>query len=79
MGDKVDVMEKKLEVAAAIARKGDVIELLDKRLGSDDQAWVVCEYDDCLHFVQGHCSIYMVHNVPKMQPGKPCSSYEKRP
>jgi hypothetical protein len=71
-------MDKKLEVAAAAGKQSEVVELLDKNLGVGDQAWVVCEFSDCVHFIQGHCNIYMIHNVPRMLPGRPCFSFEKR-
>ena len=71
-------MDKKVEVAAAAGQKKEVVDLLDRHLEPGDQAWVVCEYTDCVHFVQGRCNIYMVHNVPRMRPGKPCRDYEKR-
>ncbi len=72
------LMDKKMEVAAAAGQKNDVVELLDRHLDPGDQAWVVCEFTDCVHLVQGRCNIYMVHNVPKMRPGTPCKDYEKR-
>jgi hypothetical protein len=71
-------MDKKLEVAAAAGKKTEVVDLLDRNLDAADQAWVVCEFTDCVHSVQGRCNIYMVHNVPKMRPSKPCPSYGPR-
>ena len=63
-------------LAAAVGQKPDLIEALDRNLGPHDQAWVVCGFDDCIHFSQGHCDIYMVHDVPRMVYGNPCNSYK---
>src|SRR4051812_33142501 len=66
------------EVAVAAGKKDDVLDLLERVLGPDDQAWVVCTFTECAHNVKGRCNIYTVHNVPRMKQGKPCDTYEKR-
>lgn len=66
------------QVALAAGSKEDVGEMLENVLGPGDQAWVVCAFDDCNHFVKGRCTIFTIKTKPETKPGQPCDRYERR-
>ncbi|HEY5975513.1 MAG TPA: hypothetical protein VIU41_12290 [Geobacteraceae bacterium] len=69
-------MTRKREIlAAALADSPDLCRKLDQMLRDPgDAAYVVCEYDDCVHNVAGRCSIYAIRD----RGTEPCSQYRKR-
>ncbi|MBI1922434.1 MAG: hypothetical protein HYS23_15285 [Geobacter sp.] len=73
-------MDSKLDqIAISIGSDPDVAERLDKVLQNPrDRAWIICSFRDCVNNIKGECTIYTVASPPAREPGKPCSSFEKR-
>ena len=66
---------KKEIVAAALAAAPELCDKLDQVLREPgDKAYLLCEFDDCVHYVAGRCSIYAVRD----RGAEPCSQYRQR-
>ena len=66
------------KMAAQLAGKEGLVDMLDMMLRPGDQAWIVCSFPDCAPHLEGRCRIHTIAAPPTFINGQPCESYEKR-
>lgn len=69
-------MDLKRGEVGAVPIGNDIVAKLDNILtGPNDRAFVVCSLADCNLNKKGQCTIFTLHDVPRMKTGQPCDSY----